>query len=143
MDACAELAALAGRIGADDPAPRDFLLRLGSEAAGIRRGPLWMIDAALAGRNRLPGRRFAAPFDDGTNGQARHFAGTAVSATRLGAAVTRWVSVHVRRDPLDSADGRLGEQAITFAGLVLAGELPVSGTPGWIAENLCSGHPPA
>ncbi|RFA13848.1 hypothetical protein B7R22_11530 [Subtercola boreus] len=138
MDACAELAALAGRVGAEASSPREFLLTLGTEAAGIRRGPLWMIDAALAGQNRLPGRGFAEPFDDGSNGQARHFAGTAVSTARLGASVTRWVSVRLRRDPLDSADGRLGEQAITFAGLVLSGELPVAATPGWIAENLCA-----
>ncbi|MDF2443442.1 MAG: hypothetical protein JWR01_1645 [Subtercola sp.] len=137
MDACTELAALAGRVAAEATSPREFVLTLGTRAAGIRRGPLWMLDAALAGRNRLPGRGFAPPFDDGSTGQARHFAGTAVSTARLGAAVTRWVSVHVRQDPLDTADGRLGEQAIAFVGLLLAGELAPGDTPAWIREHLC------
>lgn len=100
-----------------------------------------MLDAAVAGRNRLPGRGFAAAFDDGTSGQARHFAGTAAAAARLGASLTRFVSVHLRRDPHDSPDGRLGEQAIAFAALVLSGDLPVADTPAWIAATLCAPPP--
>ncbi|RFA19487.1 hypothetical protein [Subtercola boreus] len=138
MDACAELATLAGRLAVGETSPRRFLVRLGEEGGGIRRGALWMIDATLAGRNRLPGRGFSPALDDGSTGQARHFAGTAAAAARLGAAVTRWVSVHVRRDPLDSADGRLSEEAIRFAALVRSGDLPLAETEAWIREHLCA-----
>lgn len=138
MDACAELATLAGHLAEESASPRDFLLRLGEQGAGIRRGPLWMIDAALAGRNALPGRGFTGSLDDGTTGQARHFAGTVAASTHMGASITRWLSVHLRRDPLDSADGRLSELAIRFTRLVRSGELPPAEAQEWIHANLCA-----
>ena len=105
--------------------------------AGVRRGPLWLFDAASGGRDRLRGRGFRRAVDDDTDGQARHFAGTVAVATRLGAALTRWLTVHVLRDAPDTADGRLSDEAIEFVRLVRSGELTQADAAGWVREQLC------
>jgi hypothetical protein len=137
VDACGELSALAGRLARRATAPRRFLVELGHEAAGVRTGPLWFVDAARGGRNALSGTGFRAEFDDSTRGQARHFAGIVAVAARIGPRLTRWLSVHVGRDAPDSADGRLTEKALEFAGLVNSGRLRPDAAPDWIAQHLC------
>ncbi|MCS5733688.1 hypothetical protein [Herbiconiux daphne] len=138
MDACARLCALADELAAAHPSPRRFLVELGSAAGGVRLGPLWMLDAASGGRNRLTGRGFAAEFDDRTRGQARHFAGIVAVAARVGPRLARWASVHVGRDAPDSADGRLSDEAIEFARLVTSGRLALADTPDWISQHICA-----
>jgi hypothetical protein len=49
--------------------------------------------------------------------------------------------VHVLRDPPDSADGRLSEEAIEFVRLVRSGELAQADAAGWVRRRLC--HVPA
>ncbi|MGW4928296.1 hypothetical protein ACWEOH_04010 [Agromyces sp. NPDC004153] len=140
MDACAALAESIDRLAARGYSSRRFLKELG-RAAGVRRGPLWLLDAASGGRDRLRGRGFHPAVDDDTDGQARHFAGTVAVAARLGGAMTRWLTVHVLRDGPDTADGRLSDGAIEFVRLVRSGELPQSDAAGWVRERLC--HAPA
>jgi hypothetical protein len=136
MDACTALADSIDRLAERGHANGRFLRELG-RAAGVRRGPLWMTDAASGGRNRIRGRGFRPAVDDDTDGQARHFAGTVAVAARLGGVVTRWLFVHVLRDGPDSADGRLSEEAIEFVRLVRSGELSQADASGWVQSRMC------
>ncbi|MFE5672629.1 hypothetical protein ACFQ58_13600 [Agromyces sp. NPDC056523] len=136
MDACAALAESIERLAARGYSATRFLKELGW-AAGVRRGPMWLLDAASGGRNRLRGRGFLPSVDDATDGQARHFAGTVAVAARVGGRITRWLTVHVLRDGPDTADGRLSEEAIEFVRLVQAGELPQADAADWVRERLC------
>jgi hypothetical protein len=136
MDACARLAESIDRLAGRGHSSGRFLRELG-RAAGVRRGPLWLTDAATGGRNRIRGRGFHPAVDDDTDGQARHFAGTVAVAARLGGAITRWLVVHVLRDPLDSPDGRLSDEAIEFVRLVRSGELAQADAADWVRERLC------
>lgn len=137
MDACSELVDVANRLASASATPRRFLIDLGVHAGGVRRGPLWMLDAASGGRNRISGRNFRRELDDGTDGQARHFAGTVAVAARIGAPLTRWLSIHVGRDAPDTADGRLTDKALDFARLVRSGELQPTASGDWIRTHLC------
>ncbi|KQX05061.1 MULTISPECIES: hypothetical protein [unclassified Leifsonia] len=138
MNACDSLAETATRLAAAGHRSRRFLVELGSAAGGVRSGPLWVIDAGLGGRNVLSGRGFRRRFDDGSDGQARHFAGLVAVSARLGAPLTRWLSVHVGRDHPDSADGRLTDSAIAFASGIRSGELAQSSAAEWIRRELCA-----
>ena len=135
-DACSALADAIDRLAGLGYSKRRFLKELG-RAAGVRRGPLWLTDAASGGRDRLRGRGFHPAVDDDTDGQARHFAGTVAVAARLGGAITRWLVVHVLRDPPESADGRLSDEAIEFVRLVRSGELGQADAAGWVRDRLC------
>ena len=137
MNACADLVHTTARVAADSSSPRAFLLQLGAEAGGVRRGPRWVMDAARGGRNRLSGRGFLRHVDDGTDGQARHFAGIAAVATRIGPRLTRWLSIHLGGDAPDSADGRLTDHALDFVRRTLDGRLAPHEAPEWIRRNLC------
>lgn len=136
MDACARLAESIDRLAGRGHSSGRFLKELG-RAAGVRRGPLWLTDAATGGRNRIRGRGFHPAVDDDTDGQARHFAGTVAVAARLGGPITRWLVVHVLRDPLDSADGRLSDEAIEFVRLVRSGGLAQADAADWVRDRLC------
>lgn len=138
-NACHALVALADALVRESPTPtpRRFLCLLGSRAAGIRSGPLALLDLCGGGTDPLPGRGFRREFDDATRGQVRHFAGTARAVTLFGARATWLLSVHVRHDAPGSADGRLGEAAIRFAMLLLHDQIPVEAAPGWLQSALC------
>lgn len=136
MDACAALADSIAALAERGYPNRRFLKELG-RAAGVRRGPLWLLDAARGGRNRLRGRGFRPAVDDDTDGQARHFAGTVAVAARIGGGLTRWLTVRVLRDTADTADGRLSEEAIAFAGLIGSGELAQADAADWVRRRLC------
>jgi hypothetical protein len=136
MDACTALAESIDRLAERGHSSRRFLKELG-RAAGVRRGPLWLVDAASGGRNRIRGRGFHATLDDDSDGQVRHFAGTVAVAARLGGGITRWLTVHVLRDAPDSADGRLSDEAIEFSRLVRTGHLSQSDAAGWVRDRLC------
>ncbi|MBT2501033.1 hypothetical protein [Curtobacterium sp. ISL-83] len=138
MDACAELARLAADVAEQAQSPRDFLVRLGRAGAGIRRGPLGILDLARGGRNTVRGTGFRSEYDDGTLGQVRHFAGTAAGAARFGPALTLWLSVHVTRDDPESPDGRLSALAVSFARDVRAGVISPGSAPDWITTNVCA-----
>jgi hypothetical protein len=138
-NACQRLAGLAGKITAQNPglSPRDFILALGEQAAGIRRGPPGLLDLLKGGNNLLPGGGFQSEYDDGSGGQARHFIGIAVSSVTFGPKLTVWLSETVRRDPADSPDGRLTLAAIDFTRKLLNGELPTASAEQWLRDNLC------
>ena len=95
-----------------------------TRSAGVRRGLFWPLDAGRGGSNRIRGRGFRRQVDDGTDGQARHFAGIVAVAARHRRTSRRagWPSTS-RRDAPDSADGRLTEHALDFVRLVRSGEL--------------------
>ncbi len=139
-DACHALIALADALvrASPVPSPRRFLCLLGTRAAGIRTGPLALIDLRNGGDDPLPGHGFRREFDDATRGQVRHFVGTARAVTVFGGRLTRWLSIHVRDDAPDSADGRLGDAAIRFAMLLLDGQLAVEDAPRWLCTTLCA-----
>lgn len=134
---CRRLAGLASQLAAQERTAPDFLRAFGRDAAGIRNPPLAFGDLARGGRNRIAGRGFRARFDDGTGGQARHFAGIAVATSFGGGAGTRLISIFVRDDPGGSPDGRLTDEGIAFATGVLAGKLALEQTPAWLLEHLC------
>ncbi|WP_202107108.1 hypothetical protein [Agromyces seonyuensis] len=136
MDACAALADSIDRIAGRGLDDRRFLKELG-RIGGVGRGPRWVTDAASGGSNRLRGRGFAADYDDDTDGQARHFAGTVAVTVRLGAGPARWLTRYVLRDAPDTADGRLSAVAIEFAGLVGAGELAQADAAAWVRARIC------
>ncbi|MCT9819598.1 hypothetical protein N3K63_04780 [Microbacterium sp. W1N] len=137
-NACADLADAIDRLATRGHSDRRFLKELG-RAGGVRRGLLWVTDAASGGSNRLRGRGFRPALDDDTDGQARHFAGTVAVATRTGGRVARWLTTTVLRDPPDTADGRLSAEAIEFVRLVRAGELAQADAADWVRANLCAG----
>lgn len=136
MDACAALADSIDRLAQRGYSGRRFLKEVGW-AAGVRRGPFWLLDAASGGSNRLRGRGFRRGVDDASDGQARHFAGTVAVAGRIGGRLTRWLTVIALRDGPDSADGRLSEEAIEFARLIRSGELSQADAAGWVHRRLC------
>lgn len=138
MDACGELCIKAARIAATAGSPRRFLVRFGRSVAGVRSGPFWFLDAGSGGRNLVRGMGFRPEFDDGTRGQARHFAGIVAASVRIGPALTRWASIHVLRDPADTPDGRLTEKALEFSELVRTAELPLPEAAAWLSRELCA-----
>jgi hypothetical protein len=139
--ACQRLGALASLLAIENPNPERFLRRLGREAAGIHSGVRGLADLAGGGRDLIPGKGFRGRFSDGSNGQARHFAGIAVAASYGGEQATRLVSIFVRRDELNSADGALTEEALAFTRQIETGELPVAEAGGWIIERVCKPEP--
>jgi hypothetical protein len=135
--ACERLGGLASLIAIETPGPQAFVRRLGREAAGIRPGARAFVDLARGGDDLIPGRGFRGRYSDGTDGQARHFAGIAVAASYGGEQATRLVSIFVRRDELNSADGALTEEGLAFTRQLRSGELPVPEAGGWILDRLC------
>jgi hypothetical protein len=134
--ACQRLAGLAGELAEANHSANEFLLDLGERAAGISRGRRALADLARGGRNRIPGKGFRRPYDDGSIGQVRHFVGARASMFG-GTSVTRWISEHLRHDPPDSPDGRLGDEGIEFAQELIAGRLELSEASHWLRTRLC------
>jgi hypothetical protein len=135
--ACERLAGLAAHLAETDDDVNDFLLDLGQQAGGISKGRRALSDLARGGRNRIPGKGFKQRFDDGSIGQVRHFVGYARASMFGGTDVTRWISEHLRHDPPDSPDGRLGDEGIEFAQDLLGGRLELSEASDWLRTNLC------
>ncbi len=135
--ACERLSELAAYLADTDDEVSDFLLDLGQRAGGISKGRRALADLARGGRNRIPGKGFKQRFDDGSIGQVRHFAGYVRASMFGGTAVTRWISEHIRHDPADSPDGRLGDEGIEFAQDLIAGRLELSGASTWLRTRLC------
>ena len=86
----------------------------------------------------IRGGGFRADLENGTGGQARHFAGTARAMTLLGERVTLRLSVMARRDPEDSPDGGLTRLAVEFASALLDGSLPATQGGDWIRSHVCA-----
>ncbi len=137
--ACEEMAGVADSIVAEHPdwPAHEFLVELAARVAGIRRGPLAGLGLLVGGRSRLRGGGFRPELRDRTASQTRHFAGVARAVTVVGAARTEWLSVHVRRDASDSADGRLTSLAIEFAAQLLDGSLATGDAGEWIRATVC------
>jgi hypothetical protein len=134
---CRRLAGVAAALAEDERSPVAFLRELGRRAAGIRPPPRGFGDLARGGRDLIPGKGFLARFDDGSAGQARHFAGIAVARSFGSAADVRRISIDLRRDPAGSPDGRLTDEGIEFATSLLDGELALAESPDWILDRLC------
>ncbi|GIT78548.1 hypothetical protein LLS1_02170 [Leifsonia sp. LS1] len=137
MNACADLVSTAERLARTSASSRRFFVDLGAEAGGVRRGPLWFWDAARGGRNRIRGRGFRPHVDDGTDGQARHFAGILAVAARIGVRATRWFAIHVLGDAEDSADGRLTDHALDLVRLARSGAVTRATVGDWIRRTIC------
>jgi hypothetical protein len=137
--ACQQLTALAEKIAGENPAlsPKEFILALGEQAAGIKGGFRGFFDLLKGGKNLLPGSGFKPEYDDSSGGQVRHFVGIAVSSLRFGPKLTVWLSETVRRDPADTPDGRLTLVAVDFSQKLLKGELPITAAGQWLRDNLC------
>jgi hypothetical protein len=135
--ACERLAGLAGYLATRDHGVNDFLLDLGQRAAGISRGRGALADLARGGRNRIPGKGYKQRFDDGSIGQVRHFVGYARASMLGGTNLTRWIGEHLRQDPADSPDGRLGDEGIRFAQDLIAGRLELAEASAWLRTRLC------
>lgn len=135
--ACERLAELAGQLAETDDSANEFLLDLGQQAAGISKGRRALTDLARGGRNRIPGKGFKQRFDDGSIGQVRHFVGYARASMFGGGNITRWISEHLRHDPPDSPDGRLGDEGIEFEQSLIAGRMELSEASAWLGSRLC------
>lgn len=136
VDACSQLVALAERLAVSDPTPAAFLRALGREGAGIRGGPLALLDLGRGGRNRIVGGGFRPVYGDGSGGQVRHFCGVARAVQLLGPRAARWL-MERSGDATESPDGQLTEAAIVFVAGLRSGRVPVSDAAGWIRERLC------
>ncbi len=136
MNACAALADAVDRLAAGGYSDRRFLREIG-RIGGVRRGFFWLSDAASGGSNRIRGRGFRPRLDDDTDGQARHFAGTVAVAARLGGRAARWLTTIVLRDPPDTADGRLSDEAIAFVHGIRSGAITQQGAGDWVRRRLC------
>ncbi len=130
-DLCAELLGVAPELSA-----REFLRSLGTLVAGIDLGIVGIGQLARGGSNGLTGAGFRAEYDDGSAGQARHFAGTAAAAALLGDKPAELLAHHVV-DPAESIDGRLSTAALEFARLLIDGELPLHAAGQWIEAHIC------
>ena len=127
----------ATRLGRQTTDPTTFIRALGRAAAGIHTDSRALLDLARGGRDVLIGGGFRSAFSDGTPGQARHFAGIAVAASYGGGDSTRALSISARRDPPNSADGRLTDEAIAFEGALRRGELTTDVAGDWILARIC------
>ncbi|MBN9389718.1 MAG: hypothetical protein J0I20_16950 [Chloroflexi bacterium] len=138
-NACQQLADLAEKIAGESPSlsPKEFILTLGKQAAGIRHAFWGLFDLLKGGSNLIPGGGFKPEYDDGSGGQARHFVGIAVSNLRFGPKLTTWLSETVRRDPAHSPDGRLTLAAVDFSQKLLKGELAITAAGQWLRNQLC------
>lgn len=137
LSACEAFAEAAALIAGGSEDVRTFLDRLGMHTAGIRPGLAGLGDLVRGGRDLLAGGGFRADFDDGTDGQVRHFAGTAVAAAKIGGNLTELLNEHARGDWKGSPDERLTRSAVEFTEQLLSGALPVSRAAEWIRERLC------
>lgn len=137
-NACQQLVELCGELLelAPELTPREFLRSLGALVAGIDLGVSGFRQLARGGANGLIGAGFRAEYDDGTAGQARHFTGTAAAAALVGEKPAELLAHHVV-DPAESIDGHLSTAAITFARLLIDGELTLAGAGAWIEANVC------
>ncbi len=135
--ACERLAGLAGYLADNDDNANEFLLDLGQQAGGISRGRRALTDLARGGRNRIRGKGFKQRYDDGSVGQVRHFVGYVRASMFGGALVTRWISEHLRHDPANSPDGRLGDEGIAFEQDLVAGRLELADASTWLRTHLC------
>jgi hypothetical protein len=144
LSACAALAALAELIVAADPEvqPGAFIERLGEQVAGVRPGVRGLADLATGGWDHLRGDGFRDELDDGTPGQARHFAGVAAAAARFGGDLTQVAGRHLLGDGSDTADANLTEKALEFVGLLESGELVPRSAANWVRQELCGPHAP-
>ena len=146
LPACAALAVLAGLIAEADPSvsPTGFIERLGEHVAGIRPGVRGLADLATGGHDHLRGDGFRDDLDDGTPGQARHFAGVAAAAARLGGDLTHGAARHLLGDGTGTADAHLTEKALEFLHLLESGDLTPRTAADWIRRELCApeGVPP-
>ncbi len=138
---CRRLAGVAAKLAERSPNRQEFLSSIGRQVAGIRPPPRAFGDLARGGRNRIPGKGFLLRFDDGSQGQARHFAGIVVAASFGGETATRLISIYGRNDPLRSPDGRLTEEGIAFSRQILSGELALAEAPPWLLDHLCRRGP--
>ncbi|MEZ4529554.1 MAG: hypothetical protein R2855_00870 [Thermomicrobiales bacterium] len=137
-NACQQLVELCGEVleVAPELTAREFLRTLGALVAGIDLDLKGFRQLARGGANGLIGAGFRAEYDDGTAGQARHFAGTAAAAALIGEKPAELLAHHVV-DPAESIDGHLSTAALEFARLLIEGELPLAEAGGWIAANVC------
>jgi hypothetical protein len=137
-NACRQMAELCGELLELAPhlTPREFLRTLGALVAGIDLGLKGFRQLARGGANGLVGAGFRAEYDDGTAGQARHFAGTAAAAALIGEKPAELLAHHVV-DPAESIDGLLSTAALEFARLLVDGELSLDAAGDWIEANVC------
>jgi hypothetical protein len=139
LSGCAALVAVAGLIAAQDPPlePVTFVERLGEQVAGVRPGVRGLLDLASGGRDHLRGSGFQDELDDGTSGQARHFAGVAAAAVRFGGDLTSTAARHLLGDDTRTADAQLTGKALQFVHLLDSGELTPGGAADWIRREVC------
>lgn len=137
-NACQQLAELCDDLLglAPELSPREFLRTLGALVAGIDLGVMGFKQLARGGANGLVGAGFRQEYDDGTAGQARHFAGTAAAAALIGEKPAELLAHHVV-DPAESIDGRLSTAALEFARLLIIEELALAEAGRWVAGNVC------
>ncbi|WP_127792531.1 hypothetical protein [Agromyces sp. LHK192] len=141
VDACAALADAVDRLAALGHSNGRFLRELG-RLGGVRRGLFWVTDAGSGGSNRVRGRGFRRAYDDGTDGQVRHFAGTVAVAARIGGGLTAWMTRVVLRDGPDSADGRLTAAAVEFTRSIRSGSVAQADAAAWVRSRLCGAGRP-
>ncbi|HEX2913625.1 MAG TPA: hypothetical protein VH186_22670 [Chloroflexia bacterium] len=137
--ACCKLADLADNLANSSTtlSPKDFITLMGERAAGIRPGLWRYFDLLRGGQDLIPGKGFRSEYNDGSEGQVRHFAGIAVSTITFGPKLTIWISENIRLDKASSPDGRLTIAAIGFTTRLLGGQIPVSAAGEYIRQNLC------
>jgi hypothetical protein len=137
-NACQQLVELCNEVLeiAPELTPREFLRTLGALVAGIDLGVMGFRQLARGGANGLIGAGFRAEYDDGTAGQARHFAGTAATAALIGDKPAELLAHHVV-DPAESIDGHLSTAALELARLLMDGDVPLTEAGAWIATNVC------
>lgn len=138
IDACQHMADLCRELHAFAPdlSPREFLRVLAALVAGIDLGLKGFEQLARGGANGLVGAGFRPEYDDGSAGQARHFAGTAAGAALLGEKPAELLAHHVV-DPAESIDGHLSSAALEFARVLIDGELPLDRAGSWIESHIC------
>ncbi len=137
-NACQQMVELCGELLelAPDLSPREFLRSFGALVAGIDLGVMGFRQLARGGANGLLGAGFRQEYDDGTAGQARHFAGTAAAAALIGDKPAELLAHHVV-DPADSIDGHLSTAALEFARLLVDESLALDQAGSWIADHVC------
>lgn len=137
-NACKQMAELCDELLEVAPGltAHEFLRSMGALVAGIDLGLTGLKQLARGGANGLVGAGFRAEYDDGTAGQARHFAGTAAAAALFGEKPAELLAHHVV-DPAESIDGHLSTAALAFAQELISGRLPLADASAWIEAQVC------
>ncbi|WP_146076236.1 hypothetical protein [Rathayibacter rathayi] len=96
-----------------------------------------LLRLARGGRNRIRGRGFRRPYDDGTRGRARHVIAVAGVTLYLGGPLAHLLLRTIGGDARGSVADRLTSRAFRWGRLLRRGDVRVADAGAWIRREIC------